>query len=315
MIANVLQRRNRYRRPHGARWSWRRLRAEVDWRSVAHFVGPLALVVAGLGALGWGLNRPLHAVSIDGSFQRVSPTEIEAAVAPYLPAGFMSVNIDAIRRAVQAIPWVDRVRVQRRWPLGLEVTVVEQTAAARWNGTGLINPRGELFVRDANDAPAALPLLSGPDGAEGEVAARYFAAVPLVGAAGLRIAALTLDARGAWKIDFTNGLSVRLGRHHVAQRIRRFVDTAARIVIPRLSDVEYVDMRYANGFAVGWRAGAGATAPAGATRSSAPPTGAASLRTGAGARATATATAPAPTPTPAPTPAPATLPTSIPKAA
>ena len=307
MIASVLQRRNRYRRPNGARWSWRGLRAQIDWRALAPSAGPLALVVAGLGALAWGLNRPLRAVSIDGRFQHVSAAEIETAAAPYLSAGFMSVNIDAIRRAVQAIPWVDRVRVQRRWPMGLEVTVVEQTAAARWNGTGLINPRGELFLRAANDPPAALPRLSGPEGSEGDVAARYFAAVPLAAAAGLRIAALALDARGAWEIDFTDGLSVRLGRHHVAQRIRRFVDTAARIVIPRLGDVEYVDMRYANGFAVGWRAGAGATAPAGATRSSAPPTGAASLRTGAGVRA--------PAPTPAPTPAPATLPTSIPKAA
>ncbi|MDE2294053.1 MAG: cell division protein FtsQ/DivIB, partial [Gammaproteobacteria bacterium] len=266
MIAGVLQRRNRYKRPDGAGFSWRRLRSQVDWREVAHYVGPLVLVVAGLGALAWGLNRPLRAVSIDGSFQRVSAAEIEQAVAPYLSAGFMSVNIDAIRGAVQAIPWVDRVRVQRRWPMGLEVTVVEQTAAARWNGSGLINPRGDLFLSDANDPPAALPLLSGPEGTEGDVAKRYFASVPLVGAAGLRIAALKLDARGAWEMDFTNGLAVRLGRHHVAQRIRRFVDTASRIVIPRLSDVEYVDMRYANGFAVGWRAGAGAIAPAGAAR-------------------------------------------------
>lgn len=295
MIANVLQRRNRYKRPEETRFSWRRWCAEIDWRSVAHHVGPLALVVAGLGALAWGLNRPLRAVSIDGSFQRVSPTAIEAAVAPYLSAGFMSVNIDAIQRAVQAIPWVDRVRVQRRWPLGLEVTVVEQTAAARWNGNGLINPRGELFLRDARDPPAALPLLSGPEGTEGDVAKRYFDAVPLVGAAGLRIAALELDARGAWKLDFTNGLSVRLGRHQVAQRIQRFVDTASRIVIPRLHDVEYVDMRYANGFAVGWRAGAGATPPAGAARPAASSAGAAGPHTGAAA--------------------PAPIPTSVPKAA
>ncbi len=298
MSAGVLQRRNRYKRPEEVRFSWRRLRSEVDWRRVAHYVGPLALVVAGLGALAWGLNRPLRAVSIDGSFQRVSPTEIEAAVAPYLSAGFMSVNIDAIRRAVQAIPWVDRARVQRRWPMGLEVTVVEQTAAARWNGSGLINARGDLFLRDASDPPAALPLLSGPDGTEGDVAKRYFAAEPLVGAAGLRIAALKLDARGAWEMDLTNGLAVRLGRHQVARRIRRFVDTAARIVIPRLSDVEYVDMRYANGFAVGWRPGASATAPA------APSAGGASPHTGAGARTPPSGAA-----------APAPIPTSVPKAA
>lgn len=313
MIAGVLQRRNRYKRPDGARFSWRRLRSQVDWRSVAHYVGPLALVVAGLGALAWGLNRPLRAVSIDGSFQHVTPVEIEHAVAPYLSAGFMSVNIDAIRRSVQAIPWVDRVRVQRRWPMGLDVTVVEQTAAARWNGTGLINPRGDLFLRDGSDLPAALPRLSGPDGTESDVAKRYFESVPLVGAAGLRIAALKLDARGAWQMDFTNGLSVRLGRHQVGRRIRRFVDTASRIVIPRLSDVEYVDMRYANGFAVGWRAGASATSPTDAARPSASPSAVAAPRTGAGALAPASGTASHGAA--APTAAPAPISTPVPTAA
>jgi cell division septal protein FtsQ len=32
---------------------------------------------------------------------------------------------------------------------------------------------------------------------------------------------------------------------------------AVRIVASRATEIAYVDMRYANGFAIGWRAGAG----------------------------------------------------------
>ena len=44
------------------------------------------------------------------------------------------------------MPWVDAVSVQRAWPRGLHVLVIEQVAAARWGETGLLNTRGELFV-------------------------------------------------------------------------------------------------------------------------------------------------------------------------
>ncbi len=79
---------------------------------------------------------------MDGSFQRVSPGQIEKAVAPYAHAGFLSTDLDAVEDAVEALPWVDRARVQRRWPNSLHVTVVEQTAAARWGDSGLLeHPR------------------------------------------------------------------------------------------------------------------------------------------------------------------------------
>ncbi|MDE2304141.1 MAG: cell division protein FtsQ/DivIB, partial [Gammaproteobacteria bacterium] len=215
-----------------------------------------------------------------------TPVEIEKAIAPYLSGGLMSANLDAIRRAVEAIPWVDQVRVQRRWPTSLGLTVIEQTPAARWNGTGLLNRRGELFIRDATLIPPELPALSGPPGSESQVAQLYLANEPLVVEAGMRIAAVRLDARGAWEVDLSNGLTVRLGRSHVEQRLQSFVRTAAPIVAQRVAEIAYVDMRYANGFAVGWRTVA--TPAAG--------TAAAPGTSGAGAKPPAQARTPAPAP-------------------
>lgn len=285
MIGTVMQRRNRYKRRGAApRPFFERVRAFIDWRALARRSALLALFGAGLGALAWGLNRPVTAVAIDGHFRRVTPVEVEKAVARYLPAGFMSANLDGIQRAVEALPWVDSVRVQRRWPNGLRVSVVEQQAVARWNGSGLLNARGELFLRHAVDAPPGLPLLGGPPGSAAEVAKVYLRTEPLMVAAGMRIADLGLDARGAWRMSLSNGLAVRLGRKHVERRMRRFIRTASRVVMPRLNEVAYVDMRYSNGFAIGWRAGAkpvtgGAPAP---TSSPAPAASATPARASAG---------------------------------
>jgi len=72
---------------------------------------------------------------------------------------------------------------------------------------------------------------------------------------GLRVAALRLDARGAWEFGLSNGVSVRLGRRQVDERIERFMQVGAKVIAGRASKIDYVDMRYTNGFSVGWRKG------------------------------------------------------------
>ncbi len=225
----------------------------LQWRVYARRATLLLLIGASLGGLIWALDRPVTVVSIDGSFQRVSPGEVERAVVPLARAGFMSANLDDIERAVESLAWVDHARIQRRWPNSLHVTVTEQTVAARWGEAGLLNNRGQLFVRTAAHVPPELPRLSGPEGAESEVAQRYLAAQGRVQEAGMRIAALRLDERGAWELDLDSGVTVRLGRRDVDARFERFIRTASQVIAHRMNEIKYVDMRYSNGFAIGWR--------------------------------------------------------------
>jgi cell division protein FtsQ len=254
MNLNWLPRRNRFKnRAKPEKPGWQRPKFVTEWRTLARRAAFVVLTLGALGALTWALDRPVRVISMDGSFQRVSPGQIEKAVAPYAHAGFMSADLDAIQRAVEAVPWVDHARVQRRWPNSLHVTVIEQSAAARWGDSGLLNMRGELFVKAAAHVPAELPRLSGPEGTESQVAQRYMAAQGRMLEAGMRIAALRLDERGAWEMDLDSGVTVRLGRRDVDERIDRFIRTASQVIAHRLNDIMYVDMRYSNGFAIGWR--------------------------------------------------------------
>jgi cell division protein FtsQ len=251
---NLNLRRNRFKnKPKTPKAAWRWPAFVLQWRIYLRRGALLLLMVGALSALTWALDRPVRVISMDGSFQRVSPGQIEKAVAPFANAGFMSANLDDIQRAVEALPWVDRARIARLWPNSLRVTVTEQTAAARWGESGLLNTRGELFVRAAAHVPAELPRLSGPDGTESQVAQRYLSAQGRMFEAGMRIAALRLDERGAWEMDLDSGVTVRLGRRDVDERIDRFIRTASQVIAHRLTEISYVDMRYSNGFAIGWR--------------------------------------------------------------
>ncbi len=247
-------RRARNRRKPTAR-SWRL--PGIAWRRLGAVLGALAAIGAAVAALAMALDRQVGFVSVEGSFQRVSPVDVERVVKAELHgAGLLSVDLAAVRRAIHTLPWVDAVSVQRAWPRGLEVLVIEQAAAARWGEQGLINTRGELFAADSRHIPPELAQLSGPPDQEPLVAQRYLAAAGRLTQAGLRMTALRLDARGAWEFDLSNGVTVRLGRRQVDERFEKFMSTALKLVTERGEEISYVDMRYTNGFAIGWRGAA-----------------------------------------------------------
>ena len=224
----------------------------IDVRKAAAAAAVLAGVVAVAALVHVALDRPVRRVLVEGTFQRVSAPEIESAVHDVVRGGLASIDLGKIRRHIERIDWVDNAVVSRQWPDAIRVVVVEQVAAARWNDTGLLNARGELFTRNARFVPPELPLLEGPDGSESAVAQLYLDAQGRLLEAGLRLTGVKLDERGAWQLQLGNGLIVRLGRQAVTDRLDRFIRLASPMVAKRASEITYVDMRYTNGFSVGW---------------------------------------------------------------
>jgi cell division protein FtsQ len=227
---------------------WERL----DWNAIGTTAASVAGCVVVTLLLVYALDRPVRRVLLEGTFQRVSPPEIESSVAQVAQGGLAAVDLERIRTRVQSIDWVDNAVVTRVWPDAIRVVVSEQVAAARWNDTGLLNARGELFIRNARYVPPELPLLEGPEGSQAQVAQLFIDAQGRLLESGLRLTGVRLDDRGAWELELADGLQVRLGRQDVKNRLERFIRLASPLVAKRVSEIRYVDMRYTNGFSVGW---------------------------------------------------------------
>lgn len=222
---------------------------------------PFVAALIGLCTLGWAVTQAMdnggpriERLRLDGDFTHVSPQQLRARIEPYVGGGFFAVDLAAIRDALESEPWIARARVTRTWPGALRVKVAEHRAAARWGAAGALSEQGVVFTPPAPEALSdRLPRLDGPGGRVVEVLDAYMALAQRLGTTALGPRSVRMDARGEWYMGTADGVELRLGRESPARQAERIATEVLPALIDELERVNYVDLRYSNGFAVGWR--------------------------------------------------------------
>ncbi|HHM05388.1 MAG TPA: cell division protein FtsQ/DivIB, partial [Gammaproteobacteria bacterium] len=231
----------------------------VVLRALTALAGGVLMAGVALWLWWWATEStqpPLRTVRLEGVFQQVSAETVHAVVRAGARGNFFTVDLDRVRVAVEALPWVKTAVVQRLWPDTLRVRVVEQTAVARWGGRALLNEDGVPFVPEG-PLPAGLPRLNGPPGTAVQLVQAWRQMNSITAPLGLTLAELELDQRRAWRAVLSNGMVLILGRGEVYPRLLRFVRFYHRAFGGEAGRVARVDLRYSNGFAVRWKAGEG----------------------------------------------------------
>ena len=215
----------------------------------------LAALLLSAGGLAWLVRQPAFAIRevvIHGPLERVNAGHLEAVVRNELAGTFFTMNLEQGRAAFGGVPWVRKVALRRQWPRRLEVTIEEHQPVARWNDTGLVNAEGEAFSADYD---GELPQFVGAEGRSAEITARYREWGGALQPLGLVVGELRLSPRGAWHLVAAGTgapLAIEMGREEPGARLARFIAAYGRTVgvLGRAGTrIEYVDLRYRNGFA------------------------------------------------------------------
>ena len=193
---------------------------------------------------------PVRSVRVEGDFQYLVRTELQQAVNEHVGSGLLWVDVEAVRRGVESLAWVQRASVRRIWPEGLVVHVTEQQPYAKWVPGGLVNSEGTVFAAATGTGPVGLPEFNGPPGLSAVVTQRYREFASLVAESGSSVQSIELDERNAWRVQLSSGVTLDLGREDVSRRLARFARYYTSVLTKEQRAVTRVDLRYANGFAV-----------------------------------------------------------------
>ncbi len=229
------------------------------WLGVSFFV----LVIVTIFSFSWYLNNkmsseestPVTSIVIGGEMPFTIRQDIEVAIEHVNLGNFFNVDVNEVQKKVAELPWVYSVSVRKKWPNELKIYVVDQTPIALWNGDFLINQYGKAFQADTTRLNPGLPAFYGPEGSEHIALENFDNLSKLLKFSELSIDELLLTERHSWQLTLNNGVMLNLGRENKVERVQRFMDVYPQIIKTKKENqqVDYVDLRYDTGLAVGWK--------------------------------------------------------------
>ncbi len=217
-------------------------------------VALVALPIVGV-LRGWfaASRWPVTQLTVQAEFKHIDAVQMRAAVLPQLGKGFFALDLDAVQKAVAALPWVETVEARKRWPNTLMLRIYERQPFARWNDKQLISRQGLVFSAPGAADNHALPDLHGPDARLAEVVSFYAETRKAFARTHLQITGVALTERGSWSVSTATGAQIVIGdRDQAGRRLRRFLDVYSQLVAGHTDTFAYADLRYTNGFAVRW---------------------------------------------------------------
>ncbi len=231
------------------------MKSAAGLRLTAWIIAIALVAVPVVGVLeGWfaAARWPVRELAVHATFQHVSSSEVQAAVRPALRAGFFAIDLEQVRDAVAALPWVGRVEVSKHWPDALDITITEIRPLAHWGSGAVLDADGRIFKAPGADAMTGLPHFDAPTDRSADVLAFYRTAQADFATHGLRVTGVDLSARGSWTLVVGEGSRVIVGGEAPDQRLARFVAALPVLMRGRDRGFLYADLRYSNGFAVRW---------------------------------------------------------------
>jgi cell division protein FtsQ len=229
------------------------------WLGVAFFVS----VIVAILSFGIFLNKklsseesaPVTSIAIAGEMPYTTRLDIERAIEQVDLGNFFNLNVNDVQQKVAKLPWVYSVSVRKKWPDELKIYVVDQKPIAHWNGDFLLNANGKAFQADVHRLVKQLPAFFGPEGSEKIALDNFRNLNKLLDFSQLAIDELVLTERFAWQLILNDGVTINLGRDNRVERIQRFMDIYPEIKLNKKQgqQVDYVDLRYDTGLAVGWK--------------------------------------------------------------
>jgi cell division protein FtsQ len=228
-------------------------RYQLAWRGSYGWLLLLLPLVGGIGYLSdQETLLPIRTIQLVGGFQYIDQGEVESSLQPFIGEGFFSLDIRQVQKMLENRPWAESVSIRRLWPDRLQIIITENRPIARWDSHHLISDKAIVFKASTKNF-TQLPVIHSASDSAQQILQLYYRLEARFMVLNEAVAVLRKDSRGALDIQLEKGLKIKLGRVDIEHKISRFVAIYPQHIYPRLNEIQQLDLRYSNGFAVAWK--------------------------------------------------------------
>lgn len=228
-------------------------RLELKWHRSYNWLLLLMPFIGGAVYLSYqDTLLPIKTIQLSGTFQYIDQQEVESTVRQFIGEGFFSLDIKRVQKTLGDKPWTESISIRRVWPDRLNIVIVEKRPVARWDKNHLLSDKAVVY-RAKTKAFGELPLVHTADANPGQMLHLYYRLASQFAVLNESVVAVRKDSRGALDMQLENGLTIKVGRSDIDRKIARFVTIYQQQIQPRLEQIQQLDLRYSNGFAVAWK--------------------------------------------------------------
>lgn len=192
-------------------------------------------------------DLPIRQISIIGEYQHIDKEQVDLIANEYIEGNFFSINLDQTRQAFKKLAWIREIAIRKKFPDTLEVTIEEHKPIARWGRIGLVNNYGEIFNAASQDE---LPLFIGYENFVKEMTLKFMEMNKILSKELMQVGTITLSERLSWEVITDNQVRVILGKDNIIKKLNLFTNNYQNILAELKNRIEYVDLRYKDGFSV-----------------------------------------------------------------
>ena len=228
-------------------------KSSFQWRKSYNWIFLLVPLLLGGAYLGQSDQLlPIRTIQLSGTFKNLDQTEVESTLQQYIGQGFFSLDIHHLQETLHAKSWTDSVSVRRIWPDKIRVVIREKKPIARWDDNHLLSDSARVYEADTGEF-SHLPLVHAANHQPIPVLQQFYRLETQFNSVDERLVALRMDSRGALELELINGLQIKLGRDAIEYKMDRLISIYLQQIQPRREQIERLDLRYSNGFAVAWK--------------------------------------------------------------
>lgn len=190
---------------------------------------------------------PIKQVKIEGEIKRADTKALQDIAQKYIRGNILKADLNSAQEAFAKLAWVAEADVRRKVPDTVEIIITEHEPIAHWSENELVGSKGEVFTAESDEQ---FPVFSGTEGAGKTMVQHYHHFENVLLPLNLHVEELVYTPRSAWSLKLNNGIWVKLGRENEDKRLQRFATVWPSLLAKQAANLEYVDMRYKDGFAV-----------------------------------------------------------------
>ena len=166
---------------------------------------------------------------------------------------FFTMDINYLREKIEKIDWIKNVNIRRSYPDEVKIYVEEHIPVAIWNNDYYLDEFGKIF--SANNINSDLPLIISRS-SRNNIIFKYFTLLTksiLDNKIDEKIIKIQENEIRSLSVFFLSGLKVEFGSSNITDKINIFFKAYKTLNSSDLKKIRYIDMRYSNGFSVGWK--------------------------------------------------------------